>query len=138
MARFRKGTMDHDGDGRKGGSLKGDGDMVKVKGAGPKTKTVSKVAPKAKAEKAEAPKAEPPKSPPPDNAKPAKVSPEQLAAQVEQADLEESIGRHPGGMEPPLSEDAKQAALEAQFAEADAVGDPRRDEQAAILAVRGF
>lgn len=103
--------------------------MVKVKGAGPKTKTVKKVAPKVAAEKPVAKPAE---------AKPAKESLDQVAAKVEQADLEESIGRHPGGMEPPLSEDAKAAALEAEFARADAVGDPRRDEQAAILAVRGF
>lgn len=32
MARFRKGTMDHDNDGRKGGSMKGD-DMAKKRKA---------------------------------------------------------------------------------------------------------
>lgn len=93
--------------------------MVKVKGAGPKTRTVTKVAPKA-----EAPKP--------------KETAEQKAAKVAHADLEESIGRHPGGMEPPVSEEAKKAALDAQFAHADGVGDPRVDELAAGLAVRGY
>lgn len=59
-------------------------------------------------------------------------------ADIEAADLVESIGRHPGGMEPPLSEDQRKAVLEAEFASADAVGDPRRDELAAIKQVRGF
>lgn len=130
MPRFRKSTMDHDGDGRKGGSLKGDKDMVKVvgatKGEQKIVKAAKKVAAKPKPVEAEAPK---PK---------AKETPEQQAARVEQADLDESVGRHPGGMEPPLSEDQRAAALEAEFARADAVGDPRRDELAAIKQVRGF
>lgn len=37
MTRFRKGTLDHDGDGRKGGSMKGDGTMAKKKAAAKKT-----------------------------------------------------------------------------------------------------
>lgn len=59
-------------------------------------------------------------------------------ADVETADFQESIGRHPGGMEPPVSEEARKAALVAQFAAADMVGDPRTDEIAAGLAVRGY
>jgi hypothetical protein len=120
MARFSKGTTDHDGDGKMGGSKKAAAKPAKAEAV--------KAEPKIEAAQVE-PKTEP---------KPAKESPEQIAAKVAQADLEESVGRHPGGMEPPLSEDAKKAALEAQFANADAVGDPRRDEQAAILQVRGF
>lgn len=132
MPRYRKGTTDHDNDGRMGGSMKED-DMVKVKGAGPKDKTVKKVAPKvaepkvaaktpAKAEKPAEPKQ--PKGP--------------TQAEIEAADLEASVGRHPGGMEPPLSEAEAKARLEAEFAEADARGDPRWNELQAGLAVRGY
>jgi hypothetical protein len=130
MPRFRKGTTDHDKDGRMGGSMKGDTDMVKVKGASPKAKTVSKVAPKAKAPgkaKIEAKAAEKPVAP-------KGPTPEQIEA----ADVEASIGRHPGGMEPPLTEDEAKAKLEAEFAEADRKADPRFDEAQAIHAVRGF
>lgn len=37
MGRFRKGTLDHDGDGRMGGSLKGS-KMTEKKKSAPKTK----------------------------------------------------------------------------------------------------
>lgn len=130
--RFRKGTTDHDNDGRMGGSMKED-DMVKVKGAGPKDKTVKKVAPKAAEPKvaAKAPeKAEKPAEP--------KQPKGPTQAEIEAADLEASIGRHPGGMEPPLSEAEAKARLEAEFAEADARGDPRWNELQAGLAVRGY
>lgn len=124
MPRFRKGTNDADGDGRKGGSLPadtGDTDMVKVKGAAKETKVVKDVKPAAKK-----PAAKP--------AEPKGPSPEEIEA----ADLEASVGRHPGGMEPPLSLEEDKARVAAQFAEADRKADPRFDEEQAIRAVRGF
>lgn len=165
MPRFKQGTMDHDGDGRPGGSLKGDNDMVKVKGAGPTDKTVKKVAPKAEAEEpktaaakdalAKGAKAIEPavdeqqpapqaaaKAPPKAEKAEKPAEPKQpkgpTQAEIEAADLEASIGRHPGGMEPPLSEDEAKAKLDAEFAAADAKGDPRWDETLAGLAVRGY
>lgn len=145
MPRFRKGTTDHDNDGRMGGSMKGDDAMVKVVGA---TKSEKKVV--AAAKKAPRKAAEPAATSPRaarkealaadqqriEAARPEDKTPPKLS--VEAADLEHSIGRHPGGMEPPHTEDSAKAALDAQFAAADGKGDPRFDEVQAGLAVRGY
>lgn len=172
MARFRKGTTDHDGDGKKGGSLKsgsrfvkgsndpdndgrkggslpkGDGDMVKVKGATKAEKKVVAAAKKAPRVARDAPKADAAVAPRAARKEALAAEQERLAAnkpaapeqpaKTEAADLQESIGRHPGGMEPPVSPEAAKAALDAQFANADGVGDPRVDEIAAGLQVRGY
>lgn len=98
MAKFRKGTNDADGNGKKGGSLPD------------KPKAAKK--PKAKPVEAEA------------------------AAPVD--DVEASVGRHPGGMEPPLSVEEEKLRVAADFAAADRKADPRFDEAQAIRAVRGF
>lgn len=50
MPRFSKGTMDHDGDGRRGGSMKGTGEMAKT----PAKKPAPRKAPAPETSKAKA------------------------------------------------------------------------------------
>lgn len=142
MPRFRKGTTDHDNDGRMGGSMKGDDAMVKVVGATKSERKVVAAAKKAAAKPAAtSPRAARKEALAADQqrieaARPEDKAPPKLSAEA--ADLEHSIGRHPGGMEPPHTEESAKAALDAQFAAADGRGDPRFDEIQAGLAVRGY
>lgn len=137
--RFVKGTNDPDNDGNRGGSLpKGDTAMVKVKGAtGAEKKVVSAARKAAKSPQAAAKGPAKPAEPVDAEVSPRAARKEALAKVQQPAkpapdlEIDESIGRHPGGIEPPISP-------EAQFAHADGVGDPRVDEIAAGMAVRGY
>lgn len=100
MTRFRKGTTDHDSDGKMGGSLK-ETDMAKK--------------PTTKAAKAEAVKAA-------QNAAATAMDPQT-------------------GMDTVKAEKPTKAAIERQFKEADAKGDPEqaaRDEAMLGLQIRGY
>jgi hypothetical protein len=111
VSRFRKGTMDHDGDGRRGGSLKGDTNMAKA----PAKKAATRKAAKA----AEA-----------------KAAVEQTRTDMATA-MDPQSGMDIVHEEKPSINAAKKA-MEARFAEADAKADPAVEEARLSREIRGY
>lgn len=119
MPRFRKGTTDHDDDGRMGGSMKGDKTMAKAT----TKKAAAKKAPAKRVTKAERVDLEAERT-----AMATASDPQSGGAQVI-SDTKPSFA---------AVKKARKEAVEAQFAEADARGAPDLEAIRAQHQVRGF
>lgn len=126
MARFRKGTTDHDSDGKMGGSLKGDDTMAKTPAKSTKRTTAARK-----------------------TATKPRVSEEKAAIEAERIARATTSDPRTGGVqivsdEKPTAAEVRRArkeAVEAQFAAADAKGAPSADELEEVRVqqqVRGF